>query len=65
MSQILTAFGWFAAIAAVLGIILAIASKVFYVETDERIEKIKEQLPCANCGGCGYAGCEALAVAIV
>ena len=40
MSQILTAFGWFAAIAAVLGIILAIASKVFYVETDERIEKI-------------------------
>ena len=65
MSQILTAFGWFAAIAAVLGIILAIASKVFYVETDERIEKIKEQLPGANCGGCGYAGCEALAVAIV
>ena len=63
--EILTAFGWFAAIAAVLGIILAIASKVFFVETDERIEKIKEHLPGANCGGCGYAGCEALAVAIV
>lgn len=65
MSQILTAFGWFAAIAAVLGIVLAVASKVFYVETDERIEKIKEHLPGANCGGCGYAGCGALAAAIV
>ena len=65
MNQILTAFGWFAAIAAVLGIILAAASKIFFVKTDERIEKIKECLPGANCGGCGYAGCEALASAIV
>lgn len=64
MTQILTAFGWFAAIAAVLGIILAAASKIFFVKTDERIEKIKECLPGANCGGCGYAGCEALACAI-
>ena len=65
MTQILTAFGWFAAIAAVLGIVLAVASKVFFVKTDERIEKIVECLPGANCGGCGFAGCSALADAIV
>ncbi len=65
MIEILTAFGWFAAIAAVLGIILAVASKLLFVKTDERIDEVKECLPGANCGGCGYAGCEALAVAIV
>ena len=65
MTEILTAFGWFAAIAAVLGIILAVASKIFHVETDERIPQITECLPGANCGGCGYAGCSALAEAIV
>ena len=65
MSSVLTAFGWFAAIAAVLGVILAAASKIFYVKTDERVEKITECLPGANCGGCGYAGCAALASAIV
>ncbi len=65
MIEILTAFGWFAAIAAVLGLILAVASKIFFVKTDERIEQIKECLPGANCGGCGYVGCEALAQAII
>ena len=65
MSTVLTAFGWFVAIAAVLGVILAVASKIFYVKTDERVTKITECLPGANCGGCGYAGCAALAEAIV
>jgi Na+-translocating ferredoxin:NAD+ oxidoreductase RNF subunit RnfB len=39
------------------GILLTIASKVFYIEVDERIEKISETLPQANCGACGFAGC--------
>jgi electron transport complex protein RnfB len=47
------------------GVILAIASRVFAVEVDERVEKITEALPGANCGGCGYSGCAALADAIV
>lgn len=62
---ILIAFAVLAAIGALLGLMLAVASKVFYVETDERVEAIKECLPGANCGGCGYAGCGALAEAIV
>lgn len=52
-------------IALVLGGLLAFASIVFKVETDEREEQIAEILPGANCGGCGYAGCGAFAKAIV
>ncbi len=48
-----------------LGFLVAIAGKVFYVRRDERVEKIKELLPDANCGGCGCAGCEEYARAIV
>ncbi len=53
------------AVALVLGGLLAFASIVFKVETDEREERIGELLPGANCGGCGYAGCSAFAKAIV
>ncbi len=55
----------FAALGLLLGVALAIASRVFAVKTDERIEAITEALPGANCGGCGYSGCAALAEAIV
>ena len=37
--------------------LLAMASKVFAVPEDPRVEQICETLPGANCGGCGYAGC--------
>ena len=40
----------------IFGIGLAIASKVFAVKTDPRVEAIMEVLPNANCGGCGFAG---------
>ncbi len=49
----------------VAGILLTIASKVFHIEVDERIEKISEILPQANCGACGFAGCNDYADAIV
>lgn len=62
---IIWAFVWFAVMGGVLGIVLAVAGKKFAVKTDERIDQIKELLPGANCGGCGYAGCAALAEAIV
>ena len=50
---------------AVFGLVLAVASKVFAVETDERLEPMIEALPGANCGGCGYSGCAAYAQAVL
>ncbi len=47
------------------GLLLAFAAVIFKVEVDERIEKIQEVLPGANCGACGYAGCAAYAAAVV
>ncbi len=49
----------------IFGSLLAYASKKFAVEADERISIITEILPGANCGGCNYTGCAALATAIV
>ncbi len=50
---------------AVFGIMLGVASKKLHVEKDERVEAVRELLPGANCGGCGYPGCDGLAAAIV
>ena len=49
----------------VFGLMLAIASKVFAVKTDERLEPLIEALPGANCGGCGFSGCAAYAQAVL
>lgn len=54
----------FAVLGAVIGILLAVASKVFAVPRNEKAEQITAILPGANCGGCGYSGCSALAEAI-
>jgi len=48
-----------------IGVFLGIAEKKFAVKTDERELAILELLPANNCGGCGYAGCAALAAAII
>lgn len=48
-------------IGLVFGVILAVASKIFHVDTDPRLEQIQEALPGANCGGCGFAGCASFA----
>lgn len=49
------------AVGLVLGALLAVASKIFAVEKDEKAEAIAEVLPGANCGSCGFAGCSAYA----
>ncbi len=50
---------------AVFGVLLGVAAKAFRVEKDERLDLITELLPGANCGGCGYAGCGAMAQALL
>lgn len=47
------------------GIGLAIASRAFAVDEDERVEEVLDALPGANCGACGYGGCRAYAEAVV
>lgn len=55
----------FGTIGLIMGVVLGVASNVFKVDSDERIELVLDKLPGANCGGCGYAGCSACAEAIV
>jgi NADPH-dependent glutamate synthase beta subunit-like oxidoreductase/NAD-dependent dihydropyrimidine dehydrogenase PreA subunit len=52
-------------IGAVCGIVLSVASKVFYVWEDPRIAEVEYFMAGANCGGCGYAGCSSAAGAVV
>ena len=47
------------------GLVLSIASRVFYVYEDPRIAEVEDCFAGANCGGCGYTGCNAAAVAVV
>ncbi len=63
--KILIAIAVLGGMGLIFGLILAIASKVFYVKTDPRLEKLNECLPGANCGGCGFAGCGAYAQAVL
>ncbi|MCE5344646.1 MAG: RnfABCDGE type electron transport complex subunit B, partial [Eubacteriales bacterium] len=64
MTGILIGTGVLAAVALVFGLLLTLVDKTFSVPSDPRRDQIREVLPGANCGGCGYAGCDALADAI-
>ena len=65
MIEILIGVAILGGLGLVFGLVLAAASKVFYVETDPRLDALNECLPGANCGGCGYAGCGGYAEAVL
>lgn len=44
---------------------LAFASKKFAVEVDPRVVAVREAVPGANCGACGFPGCDGFAAAVV
>jgi Na+-translocating ferredoxin:NAD+ oxidoreductase RNF subunit RnfB len=54
----------FIGLGVLMGVLLAAASRIFAVPKNEKAEAIAECLPGANCGGCGYSGCAALAEAV-
>ena len=64
MNAILIAVLVAAVLALVAGLILAVAAVIFAVPKDETVEQLKEVLPGANCGACGYSGCEGYAAAM-
>ena len=53
------------AIGLVSALVLWIVAKKFAVKEDPRIGQVNEVLPQANCGGCGFPGCSAMADALV
>lgn len=65
MNGILIAVIMVGGVGLIIAILLGIAAKILEVKVDEREEAIREALPGNNCGGCGYAGCDGLAKAIV
>jgi Na+-translocating ferredoxin:NAD+ oxidoreductase RNF subunit RnfB len=52
-------------VGALFGLGLAFAAKRFSVKMDPRIEQVREVLAGANCGACGYGGCQQYAEAVV
>lgn len=55
-------------IVAVIGLIaglgLSLASKFMAVPVDEKQQKVRDALPGANCGACGFSGCDGYAAAV-
>ena len=62
--SVLIAFLIVGILGLILGLGLAVADKKFAVEKDEKLVALEEAMPGANCGGCGYAGCQAYAEAV-
>ena len=64
MEPILTAVIPVVIIGIICAAVLVIASKLMAVKEDKRFFEIRECLPGANCGACGYAGCDGYAKAL-
>mgnify|MGYP002559684789 FL=1 len=52
-------------LAMLFAIALAYLGKKLAVSRDERIDQVRDCLSGANCGACGYAGCDGFATALV
>ena len=64
MTAILYAVISVTVIGLVCAVVLVVAGKVMAVKTDEKFEQVRACLPGANCGACGYAGCDGYAAAL-
>ena len=64
MTDILIAAAIVTGIGLLCGILLAVAAKVMAVKVDETVGKLRDALPGANCGACGYTGCDGYAEAL-
>ena len=63
-TNILIAIAVLGAMGAIFGAALAFAAKIFHVEVDPKESAIRECLAGANCGGCGFPGCDGYAKAV-
>ncbi len=65
MDVIITAIVSVTVIGIICAAMLAVADKVMAVKEDERFPEVRDALPGANCGACGYAGCDGYARALL
>lgn len=64
MNEIIFAVALVGGIGLIVGIVLSAASEAFAVPVDEKAHAIREKLPGANCGACGFSGCDGYAEAL-
>lgn len=64
MNDILLPVGIVAGIGLLAGLILAVASVLMAVPKDRKTEELRAMLPGANCGACGFSGCDGYAAAL-
>ena len=64
MTDILIPVGLLFGIALVCAVVLTVTDKIFGVKEDEKAVAIRDCLPGANCGACGYSGCDSYAKAL-
>ena len=64
MTDIILAIVILFAAGLICAVLLALASHYMGVEVDETVSKVRECLPGANCGACGYTGCDGYAEAL-
>jgi Na+-translocating ferredoxin:NAD+ oxidoreductase RNF subunit RnfB len=53
-----------AVLGVIFGIALAVVASKFVVKIDPKVDQVRETLPGANCGACGFAGCMGYAEAV-
>jgi electron transport complex protein RnfB len=61
---ILKAIAGLGGLGLLLGLVLLVASVKLAVKLDPREERVRAVLPGANCGACGYPGCDGYAAAV-
>jgi H+/Na+-translocating ferredoxin:NAD+ oxidoreductase subunit B len=64
-STVYTTLVVLAGLGLVFGVLLAVIAARFIVKTDPKVDQVRETLPGANCGACGFAGCMGYAEAVV
>lgn len=62
--DVLIAFAVVAAVGLIAAVLLALASHFLHVPEDPKIGQVRNCLPGANCGACGYTGCDDYAAAV-
>ena len=65
MIPILLAAAIILSIGLLCGLLLVFADKFMHVEEDEALPRLRACLPGANCGACGFTGCDGYAQALL